>query len=116
VDGGRAQLGAPIELDLGERGIRSLERVGATYYVVAGPVGDSGTFALYRWSGSAGDAPVPVPVAEDLGTLRPEALFAVPGTTSIELLSDDGGIRVDGRECKDLKGSKQMFRGLTLHP
>jgi hypothetical protein len=31
-------------------------------------------------------------------------------------LSDDGGIRVDGRECKDLKGSKQAFRGLTLHP
>ena len=114
VAGGRARLGAPVELDLGGRGIRSLERVGAIYYVVAGPVGDSGTFGLYRWSGRADD--LPVPVALELGTLRPEALFAIPGTGSIELLSDDGGILVDGRECKDLKGSKQAFRGLTLHP
>lgn len=114
VAGGRARLGAPIELDLGGRGVRSLERVGSGYYVVAGPVGDSGTFGLYRWSGSAGD--VPVPVAVDLGTLRPEALFAIPGTGSIELLSDDGGILVDGRECKDLKSSRQAFRGLTAHP
>jgi len=114
VAGQRAKLGAPIELDLGARGIRSLELVGSTYYIVAGPIGDEGTFALYRWSGRAGDAPAAVAV--DLGTLRPEALFAVPGTASIELLSDDGGIMVVGRECKKLKRSQQTFRTLTLTP
>ncbi len=112
VAGQRAKLGAPIELDLGARGIRSLELVGSTYYIVAGPIGDVGTFALYRWTGRPGDTPEAVPA--DLGTLRPEALFAIPGTGSIELASDDGGIVVDGRECKKRKRSKQAFRTLTL--
>lgn len=114
VAGQRAKVGAPIELDLGARGIRSLELVAATYYIVAGPTGDDGRFALYRWSGRAGDAPEAIAV--DLATLRPEALFAIPGTASIELASDDGGILVDGRECKKLARSKQRFRTLTLTP
>lgn len=114
VAGQRAKLGAAIELDLGGRGVRSLELVGATYYVVAGPTGDEGSFALYRWSGRAGDAPERIAV--DLGTLRPEALFAIPETASIELASDDGGILVDGRECKKLKRSQQRFRALTHTP
>ena len=37
--GQRARLGAPIELDLGQRGIRSIERVGDAYVIVAGPAG-----------------------------------------------------------------------------
>ncbi len=114
VQGGRARLGEPIALDLGGRGIRSFELVGAVYYIVAGPVADSGTFALYRWSGRAAEAPVQVPV--DLGTLRPEALFAVPGTSDLALVSDDGGIEVDGRECKKLARSKQSFRMLQVAP
>jgi len=114
VRGSGYLLGAAIELDLGGRGVRSLELVGATYYVVAGPTGDEGSFALYRWSGRAGDAPERIAV--DLGTLRPEALFAIPETASIELASDDGGILVDGRECKKLKRSQQRFRALTHTP
>lgn len=114
IRGERARLGTPVALDLGGRGIRSIDLVGDAYWLVAGPVGDTGTFALYRWSGRAADAPVRVAV--DLGTLRPEALFAIPGTQSIVLVSDDGGVLVDGRECKDLKASKQSFRTLTLTP
>ena len=53
IEGERARLGAPIELDLGRRGIRSIELVGSAYLIVAGPTADSGTFALYRWSGKA---------------------------------------------------------------
>jgi hypothetical protein len=112
IEGKRARLGAPIELDLGGRGIRSLELVDAAYYVVGGPVADRGTFALFRWSGRAGDAPTPVPV--DLGSLRPEALFAVPGTDRIVLLSDDGGVEQGGKACKDLEAPLQQFRGMTL--
>lgn len=114
VAGARARLGTPAALDLGGRGVRSMELVGAVYYIVAGPVGDSGTFALFRWSGAASEAPVPVAV--DLGTLRPEALFAIPGTDDLVLLSDDGGTLVNGKECKDLKMSQQAFRALTFRP
>lgn len=114
ISGARARLGTPVALDLGGRGVRSIELVGAAYYIVAGPIADSGTFALYRWSGTAADAPVPVAV--DLGSLRPEALFAVPATDELVLLSDDGGTTVDGKECKSLKMAKQTFRALTIRP
>lgn len=112
VAGARARLGAPIALELGGRGIRSMELVGSAYVIVAGPIADRGSFALFRWSGAADDAPVAVAV--DLGTLRPEALFAPPGADDIVLLSDDGGVEVDGKACKDLRMPRQTFRALTL--
>jgi len=105
----RARIGAPIELDLGGRGIRSLERVAGAYLVVAGPPADDGDFALYRWSGSAGDAPRRIDIA--LGTLRPEALYAIPGTRQVQLLSDDGGIETGGTACKDLPAARRSFAG-----
>ena len=37
VEGARAELGDPIELDLEGRGIRSIELVGTRYLVIAGP-------------------------------------------------------------------------------
>ena len=112
IEGERARPGAPIELDLGRRGIRSIELVGSAYLIVAGPTADSGTFALYRWSGKAEDAPTPVTNLA-LGNLRPEALFAIPQSPEMRLLSDDGGMRVAGTECKDLGMSRQSFRSLT---
>ncbi len=113
IEGKRAKLGTPVELDLGGRGIRSIELVGPEYLIVAGPAADVGTFVLYRWSGRPGDAATPVPAA-DLGTLRPEALFAVPQAARVQLLSDDGGVRFAGIECKALPMQRQSFRSLTL--
>lgn len=113
--GSRARLGAPIELDLGGRGIRSIELVGDAYFIAAGPPADRGTFAIYRWSGQAAQAPSPVAGAT-VGTLRPEALFASPGSGELYLLSDDGGVRVDGVECKNLPAARQRFRALTVKP
>ncbi|MEO8507829.1 MAG: DUF3616 domain-containing protein [Betaproteobacteria bacterium] len=113
IEGKRAKLGAPVELDLGDRGIRSIELVGAEYVIVAGPAADVGTFVLYRWSGRPGDAATPVPAAK-LGTLRPEALFAVPQSARVQLLSDDGGVRAAGVECKALPKQRQSFRSLTI--
>lgn len=116
IDSGqRARLGAPIELELGQRGIRSIDLVGDVYYVVTGPPADRGSFALYRWSGKAQEAPTPVP-GVSLGDLRPEAMFAVPGSGELQLISDDGGLRVGGSECKDLPTARQTFRSLTLRP
>lgn len=110
---GPARFGAVIRLDLGGRGVRSIERVGRGYVIVAGPPGDSGSFAVYRWSGSTGDAPTPIGL--DLGTLRPEALFAWPDG-QLSLLSDDGGVLVGGKACKDVDKRKRAFRALDFRP
>ena len=115
INGVRARFGAPIELDLGQRGIRSIERAGSSYLIVAGPPADSGSFALYRWSGLAADAATQV-ADTDLKELRPEALFAILGSGRVQLLSDDGGVKIAGVECKKLPVAQQTFRGLAVTP
>jgi hypothetical protein len=111
-------FGDPILLDLGGRAIRSIDFVGRTFLIVAGPFGgkESGKgFALYTWSGEAADVPQRRREV-DFGKLRPEALFAFPGRQEIYLLSDDGDEEVDGRDCKDKKvpASRRSFRGVAL--
>ena len=97
IEGKKARFGTPIELGgLQKRGIRSIERIGDAYLVVAGPTADDGTFALYRWSGNADDDANPVDA--DLKGLRPEALFAV--SHGVQILSDDGGVRLAGRTAR----------------
>lgn len=113
IDGGRARFGAPVEIDLDRRGIRSIERIGTSYVIAAGPTADAGSFALFRWSGRAGEAAAMI-TGIDLRDLRPEALFAIPGGKSVQVLSDDGGIRVGGVECKKLPAGRQTFRSLTI--
>lgn len=111
--GEKARFGDPAALDLGGRGVRSVVRVGDGYLIAAGPVADQGSFAIYRWSGRAGDAPQVVE-GVDLQGLRPEVLFVWPGSGEVQLLSDDGGVRVGGVACKNLPSAKQSFRALTL--
>ncbi|WP_457446393.1 DUF3616 domain-containing protein [Roseateles sp. P5_E4] len=108
-----ARFGSAIRLDLGGRGVRSIERVGSGYLIAAGPPADVGSFALFRWSGKATD--VPAPVKAELGTLRPEALFAWPDGL-LTLLSDDGGVMVGKKACKDADKGKRAFRALDLKP
>lgn len=115
IAGKTASFGAPIELDLGRRGIRSIDQFDGGYLIVAGPTADAGSFALFKWSGKAGDAAVPIPGVE-LKDLRPEALFATGSGKTVQLLSDDGGILVRGVECKKLRKSSQAFRSLIISP
>jgi len=112
ANGARAQFGVAYEFDFGGRGIRSLERVGESYLIVAGPVADEGTFQLYRWSGVRDEAPKLLKI--DLGTLRPEAVIQIPNTAQIQLLSDDGGVETEGVVCKDLEFAQQSFRSLII--
>lgn len=114
LDGKTARFGAPIFLKgLGKSGIRSIELVDGRYAVVSGPPADKGRFALHRWSGKPDEAATPVGI--DFRGLRPEALFVVaPGM--IQVLSDDGGVKVKGKECKDLPEDKQTFRSMLLKP
>lgn len=115
--GTRAKLGDPIEIDkLEGRGIRSLERVGSSYLIVAGPIDAKGEFDLYRWTGNVKDDPEKLDHIKLTG-LNPEALFAIPGTSEVQILSDDGTVEVgDGKECKDAPTSAQSFRSITVKP
>lgn len=108
IDGAAAVFGEAIELDLGGLAIRSIDLVADTYVIVAGAPADRGRFALYRWSGDASDQPVAVAHA-DFATLRPEAIFAIPGTSSLQILSDDGG-----KHVKDTPQRDQAFKSVTL--
>ena len=111
----QARFGDPILLDLGKRGIRSIDWVEKHYIIVAGPYdnggngGEGSDFALYSWSGQASEHPKRW-VNAPLGTLGPEAVFQIPGTQLIHLLSDDGDL------CQrlNLTGSAMSFRGVTL--
>jgi hypothetical protein len=90
------QLGPIMPLDLGGRGIRSMEFVPSLgiYLIVAGPVGGQAPFALYRWSGSGSETPVEVPdfatVLADLPDFTPEAMIPSPDSKQVLVLSDDG--------------------------
>jgi Protein of unknown function (DUF3616) len=117
--GSAPQWGAPVLLDLGGRGIRSVEGVGAGYLISAGPAGDGSpkrepAFALYRWSGRELDAPVMVQALPR--GYRFEALFWVDERQELMLLSDDGTEAVGGRACKDRKvpAPDKSFRAIRL--
>lgn len=113
--GRKPQIGPEIELPLGGLGIRSLERVGGGYLIVAGPRNGKGVSRLFRWQGPRA-APKPTPVATvNFEGLNPEALFAMPNGR-IYVLSDDGGREINGVDCKELPAQEQRFRAITVNP
>jgi hypothetical protein len=110
----RAKLGDPMLLDLGARGIRSIDWVGDRFVIVAGPHDDGGApggpgFALYDWAGEAADVPRPW-AGVDLGTLGPEGLFLIPGTRQVHVVSDDG----ERCKARSLTEAQRTFRAITL--
>lgn len=115
---GSAQFGAPIELNLGGRAIRSIEGYnGTNYLIVAGPPGapDSegnipppGNFRLFTWSGDPTNQPVEH--TADLSRLNAEGIVEVPpgpwsATNVFQIVSDNGTNRYynDGIEAKFLE-------------
>ncbi|UAY51128.1 hypothetical protein [Ferruginibacter albus] len=85
-------IGAPIELDLGGRGIRDMIRLGNKYIIVAGNSDEELNEALYSWTGSATDAPVLINI--DVKNLKSEAIIPVYNngifTGKVQLISDNG--------------------------
>nr|WP_316643483.1 DUF3616 domain-containing protein [uncultured Roseateles sp.] len=115
LEGKAARFGEPVLLALRNRGVRSIERVGNEFLIVAGPTADKGTFSLYHWSGKAGDAPK-LAQGLDFADLRPEALFDIGGG-QVQILSDDGGIETGGVACKDIKKPAELaFRSIIAKP
>ena len=123
---GNAVFGNPIELNLGNRGIRDIIRLSTgTYIIVAGnydnvPV----TGMLYKWSGVAGEAPVALP-SFNINNLNAEASMeifegGVSSLTKLQLIADNGAddFYNTGTEAKDLthdtykKFSSEVVPGL----
>ncbi len=116
LDGMSAQLGDPIELDLGGLGIRSLEYwPDRNFYLIgAGPFDTTRDFKLYRWDGP-GCEPILLTGAQ-LQDLNIEGIVVYPGKSGqFQLLSDDGSRVIQGKACKDLKQAKhRRFRSIWL--
>jgi predicted extracellular nuclease len=134
---GSATFGTPIELNLGGRGIRSIERNAAgTFLIIAGPVdGATGVapkdLRLFTWTGNAVDAPVLH--AADLTSLAVagsfEGIVDVPSplldSSEIQLIVDNGDANFygDGMAAKDLTEpnfkkfrSERVVLGAALPP
>ncbi|MCC5639939.1 cadherin-like domain-containing protein [Nostoc sp. CHAB 5844] len=97
---GSAQFGAPIELDLGGRGIREIRQNGTNQYVIiAGPAGNASTapndFRLYTWDGNPNSAPQLRAATFPTG-FNPEGIISIPdnltNTSQIQFISDDGDV------------------------
>jgi autotransporter-associated beta strand protein len=112
---GAATFGAPIELNLGGRGIREIRKNSANQYVIiAGPAGDAGAspndFRLFTWTGNASDAPVErnanLTALNASGSF--ESIVEVPASldnnTQLQLLVDNGDAVYynDGTIAKEL--------------
>ncbi len=126
---GVARFGAPIELNLGGRGLRSLEGSGTNFLIVAGPPGlasgiPPSDFRLFTWNGQSNG--VPQERAAALTNLLPEAIVELPpapwtSNSSVQLISDNG-IAIyygDGVEAKFLPiPQHKKFRSdwVTLGP
>jgi len=112
LHGGRARLGAPIHLDLGGNGIREIAHHDGAYYIAAGPAGEGGGSALFRWSGRVAEAPrrLEVPALEDF---NPEALF-FDSDGMLHVLSDDGTREINGKKSKKLPRAEQAFRRIAI--
>ncbi|SDZ33685.1 Ig-like domain-containing protein [Variovorax sp. YR266] len=125
----QATFGAPIELELGGRGIRSIDKgTDGKYLIVAGPAGAAvpevdRNFAQFAWDGNPNSAPVEL--SNDLDALRKEtggsfeSTVEVPGPvtagTQVQLLLDNGDTKWDGKTAsKDLPAADQKFDGFVV--
>ncbi|MGG9962754.1 T9SS type A sorting domain-containing protein [Ferruginibacter sp. SUN106] len=106
---GNPTIGAPIELDLGGRGIRDIIRLSNGFYIlVAGSYDETAVPAVYRWTGISADAPVLLS-SFDVTGLNLEGVLQVNegGVLSLNKLQfiSDNGDKVyygDGIAAKDL--------------
>jgi len=126
---GSATFGAPIQLDLGGRGIREIQGDGTNgYVIVAGPA-DAATgvapkdFRLYTWTGNAVD--IPVLRAANLTSLNTGGSFeslilpsgALTDSSQIQVISDNGDTvwYANGVASKNLSPDNfQKFRTDTV--
>ncbi len=118
VRGKPAKFGKTVPLDLGDLGIRSIDRVNDGYLIIAGSFKDEPGHSLYRWSGIAGAKPemlIQTIRSDPDVDFRPEALFAIPGSNDVQLLGDEGDVETKKAVCKKApKQEDKKFRSVTI--
>ena len=99
------RFGPPLLWNLGGSGIRSLlwSDEHATLFIVGGPTGEDGPFALYAWSGQGEPKLIHRFESED-PAWTPEALVALPGSLKLLAVSDDGALRIRASASACLDG------------
>lgn len=109
------RFGAPITLDLGGLGVRSLSYWRGEYLIAAGHYAGGGASRIFTWAGP-GTSPASLKSVE-LGDLNPEGFFTPEQREMFMVLSDDGARRIGGERCKDLDDPEdKRFRGLWVRP
>lgn len=114
LGGKKAELGKPVRLDLGGRGVRGLSYWRGQYLIAAGAADEGFNPALYRWYG---EGSVPTEIRINLpANFNIEAFFTPEEQQRFMVLSDDGGRRLGGEKpCKKLKNANEkFFRGLWV--
>jgi hypothetical protein len=114
IQGQRAKLGDPIQLDLDGLGIRDIAYHAGTYVIIAGSYDGKRDFRIYRWLGGAA-TPERVKI-KHINDFHPEAMVIYPagGISRFQVLSDDGTLEADGIRCKDKPPASQGFRSFWL--
>jgi hypothetical protein len=112
VDGGRAEFGDPLTLDLGGLTVRALSWWRKRYLIAGGNSSNGGNPRLFTWDGASRASPIP---ALDLTDFNPEGFFTPDARDQIFVLSDDGTVEIDGEPCKKLDdATKKRFRGAWI--
>lgn len=122
--GSAPNVTAAFELNLGGRGVRSIEKAGdGSYLILAGPSGSASAdvthdFRLFRWDGAS---TTPTELDVNLDALRDgtggsfETIVDVQNTaqgTLVQLLQDNGDSTWGGATAsKDLPAAQQKFMG-----
>ena len=119
---GDPTYGSPIELDLGQRGIRDIIRLSnGTYIIIAGDPGPSLKPAIYKWKGTASDPAILV-TDSFADSLNLEGVMQVNeegnlSLSKLQVISDygDNDLYNDGNEAKDFNAlSLRKFRSDNL--
>ena len=118
LEGVPPKFGRIIPLPLDGHGIRSIDRVGDRYLIIAGAVRDEPGHSLYWWSGNREDRPTIARYRIGLpgDDFRPEALFAIPDTNKVQLLGDDGNVGTRDAECRKAPQENKKLRSSIITP
>lgn len=114
VAGRRPRLAPSILLDLGGLGLRGMGSADHGYYLIAGPADREADCRLYRW---AGGTATPQRVGSiQLQGINPEGIcfHDDQGRSEYVILSDDGTLSVDGKDCKKLPRKLRQFRAFRI--
>jgi hypothetical protein len=90
-----ATIGAPIELNLGGRGIRDMIRLSnGNYIIIAGSYDETAMGAIYKWTGNAADAPTQIS-SMDITALNVEGVLPINAggvlmEDRLQVISDNG--------------------------